>query len=152
MYTIKQLNLSNKARYKYISRLSSRKLTHPELPPNSILTELDIRSTLICICVKRLVYDFTKRNIYLITIWSNLLVKSRQHQNLLWRHVYLIIHVFQSFIVISEDFSLENLVIFEDVFFEGPDSSSITSTPRVANSVSLAPSDIVKFLSSSISS
>jgi hypothetical protein len=68
MYTIKQLNLSNKARYKYISRLTSRKLTHPELPPNSILTELDIRSTLICICVKRLVYDFTKRNIYLITI------------------------------------------------------------------------------------
>jgi hypothetical protein len=38
MYTIKQQNLSNKARYKYISRLTSRKLTHPEHPPNSILT------------------------------------------------------------------------------------------------------------------
>jgi hypothetical protein len=38
MYTIKQLNLFNKARYKYISSLTSRKLTHPELPPNSILT------------------------------------------------------------------------------------------------------------------
>jgi hypothetical protein len=38
MYTIKQQNLSNKARYKYISRFTSRKLTHPKLPPNSILT------------------------------------------------------------------------------------------------------------------
>jgi hypothetical protein len=38
LYTIKQLNLSNKARYKYISSFTSRKLTHPELPPNSILT------------------------------------------------------------------------------------------------------------------
>jgi hypothetical protein len=38
MYTIKQLNLSNKARYKYISSFTSRKLTHPKLPPNSILT------------------------------------------------------------------------------------------------------------------
>jgi hypothetical protein len=38
MYTIKQLNLSNKVRYKYISSFTSRKLTHPELPPNSILT------------------------------------------------------------------------------------------------------------------
>jgi hypothetical protein len=38
MYTIKQLNLSNKARYKYIRSFTSRKLTHPELPPNSILT------------------------------------------------------------------------------------------------------------------
>jgi hypothetical protein len=38
MYTIKQQNLSNKARYKYISSFTSRKLTHPELPPNSILT------------------------------------------------------------------------------------------------------------------
>jgi hypothetical protein len=37
LYTIKQLNLSNEARYKYISTLTSRKLTHPELPPNSIL-------------------------------------------------------------------------------------------------------------------
>jgi hypothetical protein len=38
MYTIKQQNLSDKARYKYISRFTPRKLTHPELPPNSILT------------------------------------------------------------------------------------------------------------------
>jgi hypothetical protein len=38
LYTIKQLNLSNKARYKYISSFTSRKLTHPGLPPNSILT------------------------------------------------------------------------------------------------------------------
>jgi hypothetical protein len=38
MYTIKQKNLSNKARYKYISSSTSRKLTHPKLPPNSILT------------------------------------------------------------------------------------------------------------------
>jgi hypothetical protein len=38
LYTIKQQNLSNKARYKYISSFTSRKLTHPELPPNSILT------------------------------------------------------------------------------------------------------------------
>jgi hypothetical protein len=38
LYTIKQLNLSNKSRYKYISSFTSRKLTHPELPPNSILT------------------------------------------------------------------------------------------------------------------
>jgi hypothetical protein len=38
MYTIKQQNLSNKARYKYISSFTSRKLTHPELPLNSILT------------------------------------------------------------------------------------------------------------------
>jgi hypothetical protein len=37
LYTIKQQNLSNKARYKYISSFTSRKLTHPELPPNSIL-------------------------------------------------------------------------------------------------------------------
>jgi hypothetical protein len=37
LYIIKQLNLSNKARYKYISSFTSRKLTHPELPPNSIL-------------------------------------------------------------------------------------------------------------------
>jgi hypothetical protein len=38
MYTIKQLNLSNKAGYKYISSLTSRNLTHLELPPNNILT------------------------------------------------------------------------------------------------------------------
>jgi hypothetical protein len=38
LYTIKQQNLSNKARYKYISSFTSRKLTHLELPPNSILT------------------------------------------------------------------------------------------------------------------
>jgi hypothetical protein len=38
LYTIKQQNLYNKARYKYISSFTSRKLTHPELPPNSILT------------------------------------------------------------------------------------------------------------------
>jgi hypothetical protein len=38
MYTIKQQNLSNKTRYKYISSFTYRKLTHPELPPNSILT------------------------------------------------------------------------------------------------------------------
>jgi hypothetical protein len=38
MYTIKQQNLSNKARYKYISSFTSKKITHPELPPNSILT------------------------------------------------------------------------------------------------------------------
>jgi hypothetical protein len=38
LYTIKQQNLSNKARYKYISSFTSKKLTHPELPPNSILT------------------------------------------------------------------------------------------------------------------
>jgi hypothetical protein len=38
MYTIKQLNLYKKARYKYISSLTSRKLIHPKLPPNSILT------------------------------------------------------------------------------------------------------------------
>jgi hypothetical protein len=37
LYTIKQPNLSNKARYRYISSFTSRKLTHPELPPNSIL-------------------------------------------------------------------------------------------------------------------
>jgi hypothetical protein len=37
LYIIKQQNLSNKARYKYISSFTSRKLTHPELPPNSIL-------------------------------------------------------------------------------------------------------------------
>jgi hypothetical protein len=37
LYTIKQLNLFNKARYKYISSFTTRKLTHPELPPNSIL-------------------------------------------------------------------------------------------------------------------
>jgi hypothetical protein len=37
MYIIKQQNLSNKARYKYISIITSRKLTHQELPPNSIL-------------------------------------------------------------------------------------------------------------------
>jgi hypothetical protein len=30
MYTIKQLNLFNKVRYRYISSLTSRKLTHPE--------------------------------------------------------------------------------------------------------------------------
>jgi hypothetical protein len=38
MYTIIQKKLSNKARYKYISSFTSKKLTHPELPPNSILT------------------------------------------------------------------------------------------------------------------
>jgi hypothetical protein len=38
LYTIKQQNLSNKVRYKYISSFTSRKSTHPELPPNSILT------------------------------------------------------------------------------------------------------------------
>jgi hypothetical protein len=38
IYTIKQQNLSNKARYKCISSFTSRKLTHPELPPNNILT------------------------------------------------------------------------------------------------------------------
>jgi hypothetical protein len=38
MYIIKQLNLSNKARYKYISSFTSKKLTHLELPPNRILT------------------------------------------------------------------------------------------------------------------
>jgi hypothetical protein len=38
LYTIKQQNLFNKARYKYISSFTSKKLTHPELPPNSILT------------------------------------------------------------------------------------------------------------------
>jgi hypothetical protein len=38
LYTIKQQKLSNKPRYKYISSFTSRKLTHPELPPNSILT------------------------------------------------------------------------------------------------------------------
>jgi hypothetical protein len=38
LYTIKQQNLSNKARYKYISSFTSKKITHPELPPNSILT------------------------------------------------------------------------------------------------------------------
>jgi hypothetical protein len=37
MYIIKQLNLSNKARYKYISSFTSRKLTHPKLSPNSIV-------------------------------------------------------------------------------------------------------------------
>jgi hypothetical protein len=37
MYIIKQLNLSNKARYKNISSFTFRKLTHPELSPNSIL-------------------------------------------------------------------------------------------------------------------
>jgi hypothetical protein len=37
LYTTKQQNLSNKTRYKYISSFTSRKLTHPELPPNSIL-------------------------------------------------------------------------------------------------------------------
>jgi hypothetical protein len=37
MYTIIQKKLSNKARYKYISSFTSKKLTHPELPPNSIL-------------------------------------------------------------------------------------------------------------------
>jgi hypothetical protein len=37
LYIIKQQNLSNKARYKYISSFTSRKLTHLELPPNSIL-------------------------------------------------------------------------------------------------------------------
>jgi hypothetical protein len=38
LYTIKQQNLSNKVRYKYISSFTSRKLTHPELPPKSTLT------------------------------------------------------------------------------------------------------------------
>jgi hypothetical protein len=38
LYTIKQQNLSKKARYKYISNFTSRKLTHLEFPPNSILT------------------------------------------------------------------------------------------------------------------
>jgi hypothetical protein len=38
LYTIKQQNLSDKARYKYISSFTSRKSTHPELPPNSIQT------------------------------------------------------------------------------------------------------------------
>jgi hypothetical protein len=38
LYTIKQQKLSNKARYKYISSFTSRKLTHTELPPNNILT------------------------------------------------------------------------------------------------------------------
>jgi hypothetical protein len=38
LYIIKQQNLSNKARYKYISGFTPRKLTHPKLPPNSILT------------------------------------------------------------------------------------------------------------------
>jgi hypothetical protein len=38
LYIIKKQNLSNKARYKYISSFTFRKLTHPELPPNSILT------------------------------------------------------------------------------------------------------------------
>jgi hypothetical protein len=38
MHTIKQQKLSNKARYKYISSFTDRKLTQLELPPNSILT------------------------------------------------------------------------------------------------------------------
>jgi hypothetical protein len=38
LYTIKQPNSSNKARYKYIGSLTSRKLIHLELPPNNILT------------------------------------------------------------------------------------------------------------------
>jgi hypothetical protein len=50
MYTIKQLNLSNKVRYKYISSLTSRKLTYPKLHPNNILT-----GTLIDVCLASLV-------------------------------------------------------------------------------------------------
>jgi hypothetical protein len=44
-YTIKQQNLSNKVRYKYLSSFTSKKLTHPKLPPNSILTGalIDVR-------------------------------------------------------------------------------------------------------------
>jgi hypothetical protein len=38
LYIIKQQNLSNKGRYKYISSFTSRKLTHPKLPTNNILT------------------------------------------------------------------------------------------------------------------
>jgi hypothetical protein len=38
LYTIEQQNLSNKATYKYISSFTSKKLTHPELSPNNILT------------------------------------------------------------------------------------------------------------------
>jgi hypothetical protein len=54
LYTIKQQNLSNKARYKYISSFTSIKLTHPELPPNNILT-----GALIDVCLASLIIPGT---------------------------------------------------------------------------------------------
>jgi hypothetical protein len=56
MYTIKQLNLSNKVRYKYISSLISRNLTYPKLHPNSILT-----GALIDVCLASLVVPGNQR-------------------------------------------------------------------------------------------
>jgi hypothetical protein len=70
LYTIKQLNLSNKARYKHISSLISRKLTHPKLPPNSILT-----GALICVCLASLVIPGTCST------------HKATHRNLAWVHV-----------------------------------------------------------------
>jgi hypothetical protein len=98
-------------------------------------------------CKKILVYNFTKRNIYLITIRSNLLVKSCQHQNLLWWRMHSIVHIFQSWILF-----FGGPCDFQRRFLEGPCSSSINSMSHLANYVSLAPLDIVKFLCSSISS
>jgi hypothetical protein len=194
MYTIKQQNLSNKARYKYISSFTSRKLTHPKLSPNSILTGaligIRLASPIIlgtCSTQKAAhknhawVYvatDATQIRVYDATAAPAISVDvnpdlgahrhdnrpllqcprrgdyertSVQHQNLLRRHVHSIVHVFQSFILIFEYFSLEDLVISK-MFFEGLCSSSINSMSHVANSVSLALSDTVKFLCSSISS
>jgi hypothetical protein len=54
LYTIKQQNLSNKARYKYISSFTSRKLTHLELPPNNILTRALIGARLASPIVSRM--------------------------------------------------------------------------------------------------
>jgi hypothetical protein len=54
LYTIKQQNLSNKERYKYISNFTFRKLTHLELPPNSILTGALISVHLMSLIVPRM--------------------------------------------------------------------------------------------------
>jgi hypothetical protein len=70
LYTIKQQNLSNKARYKYISSFTSRKLTHLELPPNSILT-----GALIGVCLASLI------------IPGMCITHKAAHRNHAWVHV-----------------------------------------------------------------
>jgi hypothetical protein len=111
LYTIKQLNLPNKVRYKYISSFTSRKLTHPELPPNSNLTGALIGVRLASPVIPGMCSTH-----------------KAAHGNHVWVHVATNatqIHVYDATAapaiptdVISEYISLEDLVIFEDIFLK----------------------------------
>jgi hypothetical protein len=63
---------------------------------------------------KGLVYNFIGYKYYIITIISNLHIKSHQHQNLLLRHVHQVVHVFlvfQEAILIFEGICLKDLLL-----------------------------------------